>query len=232
MPTTATPNLEGCLPRSRQATLEPCAAANCSGCHAGCFRPPPFPHRAASAPASAVAELGVVRRRYALAHQNMFTRALLLLTAISMTACMDNSQIQSAQADIRSKFDDLEKQISAISAAQNSVRTINEPLFHGLAEHLDATAIGNAYIIHDMERKQTIGFLFSSRSISVGESIRLGDDVWLVQAAQTFTKPKPPANPTDKEPPFPAYQIGHIQLYVKFGTKGQTAEPVQPSQPR
>ena len=32
------------------------------GCHGGCFLPPPFPHRAAAAPASAVAELGVVRR--------------------------------------------------------------------------------------------------------------------------------------------------------------------------
>jgi hypothetical protein len=33
-----------------------------SRAHAGCFQPPPFPHHAASAPASAVAELGVVRR--------------------------------------------------------------------------------------------------------------------------------------------------------------------------
>ena len=49
---------------------EPCAAANCSGRHAGCCRPsrrlrpscPRPPSPAASAPPSAVAELGVVRR--------------------------------------------------------------------------------------------------------------------------------------------------------------------------
>ena len=35
------------------------------GCHGSCFQPPPFPHPAGAAPASAVAELGVVRRRYA-----------------------------------------------------------------------------------------------------------------------------------------------------------------------
>ena len=46
---------------------EPCAAANCSGRHSLCSRPQTRPRHlsAQAAPPSAVAELGVVRRRYA-----------------------------------------------------------------------------------------------------------------------------------------------------------------------
>ena len=55
--------------RRGSGLVQPIAAANRSVRHAGCFRPPP-PTPAASAPRSAVAELGAVRRRYALPEMN------------------------------------------------------------------------------------------------------------------------------------------------------------------
>ena len=58
-------------------------ASNGSGCHGGCFLPPPFPHHAAAAPASAVAELGVVRRCYAHSMKTIFWAALAIVALAS-----------------------------------------------------------------------------------------------------------------------------------------------------
>jgi len=48
------------LPNQMRRQTPKHAAANCSGCHAGCFQPPPFTRHAATAPPSAVTELGTI----------------------------------------------------------------------------------------------------------------------------------------------------------------------------
>ena len=72
---------------------EPCAAANCSARHAGCCTPPrrlrpscPRHLSAASAPRSAVAELGVVSRCYVSRVKRAFC-GLCALLAASSSAC-------------------------------------------------------------------------------------------------------------------------------------------------
>ena len=55
----------------------------------GCFLPPPCPHHAATAPASAVVELGVVRRCYASLVNRTLYVLLVLGTSLSLGSCAD-----------------------------------------------------------------------------------------------------------------------------------------------
>jgi hypothetical protein len=131
--------------------------------------------------------------------------SLFLLVGFFWLAACDNRE-----TELQNRLDKLQKQVADLSEAQT--RRVGD------------SDLGRLYVLADMERKgQSIGWLYSARTINTGEVSRVGDDLWNVRAVQAFTDLKAPVAPIPKaKEGGPFYELRYTVLLVQFAGKAQT----------
>lgn len=119
-----------------------------------------------------------------------------LLTILLFSACNDESKVDRIQQVVERMSENMGK--------ESEFRNRNT---------------ANIYILNDIARNQQLCVLSTFRTVSAGELIFIGDDIWHVETVKMFTDELP--SKEDKPTTLKGYKISLMELLVKFNGKVQ-----------